>query len=117
MAGGRQPVGLSKAGRGCHFMIHLPCAIIRGGTSKGVFVLEEHLPASPAQRARVLLALMGSPDPSQINGLGGADPLTSKVAIVARSAREGVDVEYESIEVGIAEPSISNGIMCGNLIA
>ncbi|HLO63500.1 MAG TPA: PrpF domain-containing protein, partial [Azonexus sp.] len=95
----------------------IPCAIVRGGTSKGVFLLEEHLPADPGERDRLLLALMGSPDPRQIDGLGGADPLTSKVAIVSRSTREGIDVEYESLEVGIGEAQVNHGLMCGNLIA
>lgn len=95
----------------------IPCSIIRGGTSKGIFVLEEHLPHDPGKRDQLLLALMGSPDPRQIDGLGGADPLTSKVAIVAPSKRPGIDVEYESVEVGIAETAVGHGIMCGNLIA
>lgn len=95
----------------------LPCALIRGGTSKGVFVLEEHLPADGGLRDKMLLDLMGSPDPRQINGLGGADPLTSKVAIISRSSRDGIDVEYESVEVGVAEPSVTHGLMCGNLLA
>lgn len=95
----------------------VPCAIIRGGTSKGVFLLEEHLPADPGERDRLLLALMGSPDPRQIDGLGGADPLTSKVAIVAPSSRPGIDLEYESLEIGIAEAQVNHGLMCGNLIA
>ncbi len=98
-------------------MTAIPCAVIRGGTSKGVFVLEDHLPQHPDQRARVLLSLMGSPDPRQVDGLGGADPLTSKVAIVSRSRRAGIDVEYESVEVGIAEAAVNLGIMCGNLLA
>ncbi len=95
----------------------IPCSIIRGGTSKGIFVLEKHLPHDPSKRDQLLLALMGSPDPRQIDGLGGADPLTSKVAIVAPSMRPGIDVEYESVEVGIAEAAVGHGIMCGNLIA
>lgn len=95
----------------------MPCAVVRGGTSKGVFLLEDHLPADPGARDRMLLDLMGSPDPRQINGLGGADPLTSKVAIVSRSSRENIDVEYESIEVGIAEARVNHGLMCGNLLA
>jgi len=98
-------------------MTAIPCAIVRGGTSKGVFMLDEHLPSDPEQRDRVLLAVMGSPDPRQIDGLGGADPLTSKVAIVARSSRPGFDVEYESLEIGIAEAQVNHGLMCGNLIA
>lgn len=95
----------------------LPCALIRGGTSKGVFIRDEHLPSGRRERDRVLLALMGSPDPRQIDGLGGADPLTSKVAVVSRSQRDNVDVEYESLEVGIAEARVNHGLMCGNLIA
>lgn len=95
----------------------LPCSIIRGGSTKGVFLLEEHLPADTAARDALLLALMGSPDARQIDGLGGADPLTSKVAIVGRSLREDIDFEYESFEVGIAEARVTHGLMCGNLIA
>lgn len=98
-------------------MTGIPCAIVRGGTSKGVFLREEYLPADPGERDRLLLALMGSPDPRQIDGLGGADPLTSKVAIVSRSTREGIDLEYESLEVGIAEAQVNHGLMCGNLLA
>jgi hypothetical protein len=67
-------------------------AIIRGGTSKGVYLLASELPTDPGVRDQVILAIYGSPDPRQINGLGGADPLTSKVAIIARSARPDADV-------------------------
>jgi len=95
----------------------IPVTIIRGGTSKGVFILERDLPTDPAECDRVLLALMGSPDPRQINGLGGADPLTSKVVVVSPSSRPNIDVEYESIEVGVGESVVNHGIMCGNLIA
>lgn len=98
-------------------MASIPCAIIRGGTSKGVFLLEDYLPSDPEARDALLLRIMGSPDPRQVDGLGGADPLTSKVAIVSRSTREGVDVEYESVEVGIAEARVNHGLMCGNLIS
>jgi methylitaconate Delta-isomerase len=95
----------------------IDCTILRGGTSKGVFVLERFLPSDSFERDRLLLALMGSPDARQINGLGGGDPLTSKVAIVSPSSRPNIDVEYESVEVGIAERLVNHGIMCGNLIA
>jgi 2-methylaconitate cis-trans-isomerase PrpF len=98
-------------------MANIACAIIRGGTSKGVFLREDHLPCDPEERDALLLKIMGSPDPRQVDGLGGADPLTSKVAIVSRSTREGVDVEYESVEVGIAEARVNHGLMCGNLIS
>lgn len=95
----------------------LACCIIRGGTSKGVFVREEQLPRDQAERDALLVALMGSPDPRQIDGLGGADPLTSKVAIIRGSTRRGIDVEYESVEVAIGEGLVNRGIMCGNLAA
>jgi 2-methylaconitate cis-trans-isomerase PrpF len=98
-------------------MTAIPCSIVRGGTSKGVFILDAYLPTDPVQRDRVLLELMGSPDPRQIDGLGGADPLTSKVAIIAPSTRPGFDIEYESVEVGIAEARVNHGLMCGNLLA
>ena len=67
---------------------------MRGGTSKGGYFLKQDLPADPAARDAFLLAVMGSPDPRQIDGMGGADPLTSKVAVVAASDRPGADVDY-----------------------
>ncbi len=72
----------------------IPCLWMRGGTSKAACFLADDLPADPAQRDAVLLAVMGSPDPRQIDGIGGADPLTSKVAIIRRSARPDADVDY-----------------------
>jgi len=95
----------------------IPCTIVRGGSSKGVFVLEDRLPADAARRDGALVALMGSPDPRQIDGLGGADPLTSKVVIVSRTTRPDCDVEYESVEVALGEKFVNHGIMCGNLTA
>ena len=79
----------------------IPCTLMRGGTSKGPYFLGDDLPRDAATRDRVLLAVMGSPDPRQIDGLGGADPLTSKVAIVSRSERPGVDVDYLFAQVVI----------------
>ena len=72
----------------------IPCLLMRGGTSKGAYFLRDDLPADAALRERVLLRIMGSPDPRQIDGLGGADPLTSKVAIVSKSTRPDADVDY-----------------------
>lgn len=72
----------------------IPCSWTRGGTSKAACFLADDLPADPVQRDAVLLAVMGSPDPRQIDGIGGADPLTSKVAIIRRSARPDADVDY-----------------------
>ena len=70
------------------------CTWMRGGTSKGGYFLASDLPADTAARDAFLLSMMGSPDSRQIDGMGGADPLTSKVAVVQKSGREGVDVDY-----------------------
>lgn len=90
-------------------------AVIRGGTSKGVYLLASDLPRDPAARDQVILSIFGSPDPRQINGLGGADPLTSKVAIIARSARADADVEYTFGYVGIEKAVVDYDGNCGNI--
>jgi 2-methylaconitate cis-trans-isomerase PrpF len=90
-------------------------AVIRGGTSKGVYLLASELPKDPAVRDRVILSIFGSPDPRQINGLGGADPLTSKVAIIARSRRDDVDVDYTIGYVGIEQALVDYDGNCGNI--
>ena len=90
-------------------------AIIRGGTSKGVFLFEEDLPRDPAARDALILKVFGSPDPRQINGLGGADPLTSKVAIIGRSSRPDADVDYTVGYVGIAQGVVDYQGNCGNI--
>jgi 4-oxalomesaconate tautomerase len=95
----------------------IPCTLMRGGTSKGPFFLASDLPADPALRDRVLMAIMGSPDARQIDGLGGADPLTSKVAIVARSQRPGVDVDYLFAQVLIERALVDISPNCGNMLA
>ena len=92
-------------------------AIYRGGTSKGIYLLENDLPADPALRDQIILAIFGSPDSRQIDGLGGADPLTSKVAIVSRSDRAGVDVDYTFGQVSLTTPHIDYSGNCGNLSA
>ena len=71
----------------------IPCLWMRGGTSKGAYFLASDLPADPALRDALLLRVMGSPDPRQIDGIGGADPLTSKVAILSPSSRTDADVD------------------------
>jgi 4-oxalomesaconate tautomerase len=93
------------------------CDLMRGGTSKGAYFLQEDLPADPALRDRLLLAIMGSPDPRQIDGIGGADPLTSKVAIVSRSQRPGIDVDYLFCQVFVDQPVVSTAQNCGNILA
>jgi 2-methylaconitate cis-trans-isomerase PrpF len=90
-------------------------AIVRGGTSKGVFLFEEDLPRDPAARDAVILKVFGSPDPRQINGLGGADPLTSKAAIIGRSTRADADVDYTVGYVGIAQAIVDYQGNCGNI--
>lgn len=90
---------------------------MRGGTSKGAFLLADDLPPAASARDSLLLRIMGSPDPRQIDGMGGADPLTSKVAVVRRSARDGVDVDYLFLQVFVAESIVSADQNCGNMLA
>lgn len=95
----------------------IPCYFMRGGTSRGPFFLATDLPADQTRRDAVLLAAMGSPDLRQIDGLGGADPLTSKVAIVSRSTRPGVDLDYLFAQVVIDEARVDTTPNCGNMLA
>ena len=95
----------------------LPCAIYRGGTSKPIFFLEKDLPRNPEDRDRAVLAVFGSPDLRQIDGLGGADPLTSKVAYIGPPTIPGADVDYTFGYVGIKDPVIDYTGNCGNTSA
>ena len=95
----------------------IPCLLMRGGTSKGAYFLADDLPQEPALRDRVLLAVMGSPDARQIDGIGGGDSLTSKVAIIRPSSRAGADVDYLFAQVLVDEPRIDYGQNCGNILA
>jgi 4-oxalomesaconate tautomerase len=90
---------------------------MRGGTSKGGYFLKDDLPADPEARNALLLRIMGSPDPRQIDGMGGADPLTSKVAVVSKSSREGVDVDYLFLQVFVDQALVSDAQNCGNILA
>lgn len=90
---------------------------MRGGTSKGGYFLADDLPADRADRDAVLLHIMGSPDPRQIDGMGGADPLTSKIAVVQKSKRPGVDVDYRFLQVFVDRALVSDGQNCGNILA
>lgn len=90
---------------------------MRGGTSKGGFFLAEDLPADLATRDALLLRIMGSPDPRQIDGMGGGDPLTSKVAVVRRSARPGIDVDYLFLQVFVDQAIVTDAQNCGNMLA
>ncbi len=90
---------------------------MRGGTSKGGFFLADDLPADTAARDAFLLRVMGSPDIRQIDGMGGADPLTAKVAVVKPSARPGVDVDYLFLQVFVDQPIVTDKQNCGNMLA
>ena len=90
---------------------------MRGGTSKGAYFLAEDLPADPAIRDSFLLRIMGSPDPRQIDGMGGADPLTSKVAVVRKSMQTGVDVDYLFLQVFVDQAIVTDAQNCGNILA
>jgi 4-oxalomesaconate tautomerase len=93
------------------------CMLMRGGTSKGAYFLAPDLPADPASRDILLLGIMGSPDPRQIDGIGGAHPLASKVAVVSRSALPDVDVDYLFLQVMVDQPIVTDKQNCGNILA
>ena len=95
----------------------VPCMWMRGGTSKGGYFLKSELPNDVADRDAFLLRVMGSPDLRQIDGMGGADPLTSKVAVVSRSNRDGVDVDYLFLQVFVDQPIVTDAQNCGNILA
>jgi 4-oxalomesaconate tautomerase len=94
-----------------------PCMWMRGGTSKAGYFLKEDLPDDTATRDAFLLRVMGSPDINQIDGMGGADPLTSKVAVVSKSARPSVDVDYLFLQVFVDQAIVSDSQNCGNILA
>lgn len=98
-------------------MTGIPCMLMRGGTSKGAYFLASDLPDDAAERSDLLLRVMGSPDPAQIDGLGGAHPLTSKVAVVSRSTEPDVDIDYLFLQVVVDAPVVSDAQTCGNLLA
>ena len=95
----------------------LSCMWMRGGTSKGGFFLADELPADIAARNALLLRVMGSPDARQIDGMGGADPLTSKIAIIKPSARQGVDIDYLFLQVFVDQAIVGDAQNCGNMLA
>jgi 4-oxalomesaconate tautomerase len=95
----------------------IPCTVMRGGTSKGLYFRLQDLPADAPTRDAVLLAAMGSPDPRQIDGLGGSHPLTSKIAVVGPSTHPDADVDYLFLQAVVDEARIDAGQNCGNLLA
>ncbi|NOW46544.1 4-oxalomesaconate tautomerase [Novosphingobium sp. SG751A] len=94
-----------------------PCMWMRGGTSKGGYFLKSDLPTDAVTRDAFLLGVMGSPDPVQIDGMGGADPLTSKVAVVSKSERPGIDVDYLFLQVFVDQAIVTDAQNCGNILA
>lgn len=95
----------------------IPCILMRGGTSKGAYFLASDLPADPDERDGLLLRIMGTPDPRQIDGLGGAHPLTSKVAVISASPDDGADVDYLFLQLGVDTAFVSSRQNCGNILA
>jgi 4-oxalomesaconate tautomerase len=95
----------------------VPCLWMRGGTSKGAYFLAGDLPGDQQERDRLLLAIMGSPDPRQIDGIGGADPLTSKVAVLSPPTRDDADVDYLFLQVFVDKALVSDAQGCGNILA
>jgi 4-oxalomesaconate tautomerase len=93
------------------------CMVMRGGTSKGLYLAREDLPGDPERRDDLLLRLMGSPDDRQIDGLGGGHPLTSKVAVVAPATDDDADVEYLFLQLGVDQALVTDRQNCGNLLA
>ncbi len=98
-------------------MMRLPCVIYRGGTSKAIFLKENDVPSDPESRDKIICRIFGSPDKRQIDGLGGADPLTSKVALIGPPSRPDADVDYTFGQVDIHSPTISYSAVCGNISA
>ncbi|PTE20712.1 4-oxalomesaconate tautomerase [Cereibacter changlensis JA139] len=95
----------------------IPCLWMRGGTSKGAYFLASDLPEDEAARDDLLLGIMGSPDPRQIDGIGGADPLTSKVAILSAPSHPDADVDYLFLQVFVDQALVSSAQGCGNILA
>ncbi|HEY6240638.1 MAG TPA: 4-oxalomesaconate tautomerase [Burkholderiales bacterium] len=95
----------------------IPCVLMRGGTSRGPYFLASDLPAEPARRDAVLLSVMGSPHSLQVDGIGGSNTLTSKVAIVSRSQHTGADVDYLFAQVSVTEAFVDTKPNCGNMLA
>jgi 4-oxalomesaconate tautomerase len=95
----------------------IPACLMRGGTSKGLYVLKDDLPADIAMRDKVLLAALGSPDARQIDGVGGAHPLTSKVAVVSKSDRPDADIDYLFLQIFPDKAIVTDQQNCGNILA
>ncbi|HYK67653.1 MAG TPA: 4-oxalomesaconate tautomerase [Streptosporangiaceae bacterium] len=93
------------------------CMQMRGGTSRGLYFVAGDLPSDPSERDRLLISIMGSGHPLQIDGVGGGYPLTSKVAVVSRSQRDDADIDYLFLQLGVDAPTITDRQNCGNILA
>lgn len=98
-------------------LLAIPCTLMRGGTSKGPYFHARDLPADPAARDHLLLSAMGSPHVRQIDGIGGGDTLTSKVVIVSKSTRPGIDIDYLFAQVSVETATVDTTPNCGNMLA
>jgi 2-methylaconitate cis-trans-isomerase PrpF len=97
----------------------IPASFMRGGSSKGVVLLAKDLPADPAERDRVLLGIMGSPDPygRQLNGMGGGLSSVSKAVIIGPPTHADADIDYTFAQIEIGKPAVDYGATCGNMSA
>lgn len=93
----------------------IPCVYMRGGTSKAVFFHDKDLPKDEKERDKVILSAFGSPDRRQIDGMGGANTSTSKVAVIKKSERPGIDVDYDFGQVDVNAPIVGKTMNCGNI--
>src|SRR5580765_1307278 len=120
-AGSRDRAGIVRARHAkpgaAPMLTDIPCLLMRGGTSKGPYFLAEDLPADPAVRDRVLLAVMGSPHVRQIDGIGGGDSLTSKAVILGRSTRPGIDIDYLFAQIAVGKGAVDTAPNCGNMLS
>lgn len=98
-------------------MKKIPCVMMRGGTSRGAFLLAEHLPQENTQRDDVLIKIMGSGNALEIDGIGGGNPLTSKVAIISRSTDPQADIDYLFAQVLVHEQRVDTTPNCGNMLS
>jgi 4-oxalomesaconate tautomerase len=110
-AAGGQPAWATPAGHG------IRCMLMRGGTSKGLYFLAADLPYQPEERDSLLLRIMGSGHPLQIDGLGGAHPLASKAAVVSRSQHDDADLDYLFLQFGVDQATVTDQQNCGNILA
>jgi len=98
-------------------LLTIPCTLMRGGTSKGPYFHARDLPEDPQARDQLLLLAMGSPHVRQVDGIGGGDTLTSKVIIVSKSTRPGIDIDYLFAQVSVETATVDTTPNCGNMLA